>query len=116
MSDAGALARVLCALIAPRHHGQHCPVWTRRTEGAKSDACDCWQIEIARVRADTWIADPGPLLAALAEAGVLREEKRHLDDGMAGASTDRLTGEVRVFGRRATHQRRYASRWEATDA
>lgn len=51
------------------------------------------------------------LVAELVRDGVLREETRRLDDGLAYTTRDR-EGVVRTGGRPQTKQRRYVTAWE----
>ena len=51
------------------------------------------------------------LVDELVRRGVLREEVRRLDDGMAYTTRDR-EGVVRTGGRPQTKQRRYVTAWE----
>ena len=95
MSGVEALARVLRATTSAHLQGTRPSSW--------------WQRQARAI-----LADPDPLLEALAEAGVLREEHRVLDDGWA--TMVQRGDRIEATGRPQTRQRRYVTEWRPTDA
>lgn len=95
-----AAATALIRASRPKQHGQHCPVWTKRRESSAD--CNCWRRGQLEEQVD-----------ALAAVGLLPSgvEKRELDDGSCGVTTDWKGENVRVHSTPCTRQRRYVGEW-----
>ena len=99
MSGVEALARVLCTAEGIK------PDWPVSMTGGRQ------QWELRAGHAERILADPGPLLAALAEAGVLREEAAH-------GSWDPDESAWIVWPNPSPHRapmRRYVTEWRPAD-